>query len=309
MRDDDTFEKFVSLLSAGLNRAADRTDSLAATLFVSRSHLDRIVSAVSGEPPGRFKRRILLERSAFRLLVSADPVLEVGVGAGYGSHEAFSRAFRAAYGLSPTAWRRHPTPIVLASPNNVHFHPPAGLRLPSAEKVTSMDLLVRMTEHHVWLTSQLVERAAQLSDAQLDTTISLSVPGVDENPTLRSLLSRLIGQMDMWNEVIAMRSYDWSVEQEESVTQLRERLARVAPVFLAQVRDVVETDRLEDTFVFAEDPPKVFTYGGLIAHVLTFAAHRRTLAVGALEGFGIGDLDNGDPREWVTDPPADLLPA
>lgn len=309
MSDDDTFERFVSLLSAGLDHAAERTEALADTLFVSRSHLDRIVSAVSGEPPGRFKRRILLERAAYQLLVSVDSVLDVGVEAGYGSHEAFSRAFRRAYGLSPTAWRRCPTPIGLVSPTDVHFHPPAGLRLPSSEKVTSMDLLVRMTEHHIWLTSQMVDRAAHLSDAQLDTPITLSVPGVDENPTLRSLLSRLIGQMDMWNEVIAVRSYDWSVEQDESVAHQRERLDRVAPVFLAQLRDVIATHRLEDTFVFAEDPPKVFSYGGLIAHVLTFAAHRRTLAVGALEGFGVRDLDDGDPREWVADPPADLLPA
>ncbi|MEO6351116.1 MAG: hypothetical protein ABIP53_10750 [Candidatus Limnocylindrales bacterium] len=41
------------------------------------------------------------------------------------------------------------------------------------------------------------------------------------------------------------------------------------------------------------------TYGGLIAHVLTFAAHRRTLVCGALVSAGITDLGAGDPRKWV----------
>jgi len=48
------------------------------------------------------------------------------------------------------------------------------------------------------------------------------------------------------------------------------------------------------------DPPEVFTYGGMmIAHVLTFAAHRRTLVCGALSTAGVPDLVNGDPMRWV----------
>jgi AraC family transcriptional regulator len=49
------------------------------------------------------------------------------------------------------------------------------------------------------------------------------------------------------------------------------------------------------------DPPEVFTYGGMVAHVLTFAAYRRTLAVQALEASGIGDLGWGDPMRWVAE--------
>ena len=49
------------------------------------------------------------------------------------------------------------------------------------------------------------------------------------------------------------------------------------------------------------DPPEVFTYGGMLAHVLTFAAHRRTLAIGALHSAGITDLGAGDPMRWVAE--------
>lgn len=47
------------------------------------------------------------------------------------------------------------------------------------------------------------------------------------------------------------------------------------------------------------DPPQEYTFGGIIAHVLNFAAHRRSLALGALASAGVIDLGNGDPRTWV----------
>ena len=40
----------------------------------------------------------------------------------------------------------------------------------------------------------------------------------------------------------------------------------------------------------------------MIAHVLTFAAHRRTLVCGAFESAGVTDLGNGDPMRWVAEP-------
>jgi AraC family transcriptional regulator len=42
-------------------------------------------------------------------------------------------------------------------------------------------------------------------------------------------------------------------------------------------------------------------HGGMIAHVLTFAAHRRTLVCGALIDAGITDLGAGDPMRWVAE--------
>ena len=50
------------------------------------------------------------------------------------------------------------------------------------------------------------------------------------------------------------------------------------------------------------EPPEVFTYGGTIAHVLTFAKHRRTLVAGALVDAGISDLGAGDSIRWVAEP-------
>ena len=299
----DTFAAFVDVLADALDDDKASGEVFASRLFLSRFHFDRVISAVAGEPPATFRRRILLERAAYRLLTTRRRIIDVAVEAGYSSHEAFSRAFARSYGCGPRDWRRHPRRIQIEAPSDVHFQPPGSRRLPPARRITAMDLLTRMVEHHVWLLGQMVERAERLSDEQLDAVIQLSVD--EERQTLRSLLSRLIGQMDMWNAAIASRDYDWSVEKHESVAGMRRRLAAVGPAFLDQVRTVVAENRLDDTFVDALcEPAEVFTYGGMIAHVLTFAAHRRTLVVLALDNAGIGDLGWGDPMKWVAEPAA-----
>ena len=59
----------------------------------------------------------------------------------------------------------------------------------------------------------------------------------------------------------------------------------------------VQEDRVASKF--ANEPLPV---GGMIAHVLTFAAHRRTLVVLALDEADITDLGWGDPMQWVAEP-------
>lgn len=297
------FLRFVDTLTEHLDDHDARGEDLAARVHLSRFHFDRIVGAVCGETPARFRRRVLLERAAYRLVTSEIGVLEVAIEAGYSSHEAFTRAFQRAYGAAPSAWRGAPRRFQLPTPNGVHFHPPGSLRLPARTKVTAMDLLTRMVEHHIWLIGRMIDQAAQLPDAALDEPIEVSVDADEQS--LRSLLSRLIGQLDMWNCAIANRPYDWSQERHETLAQMRSRLARVAPVFLAEVRDVIDGGRLDETFVDAlREPAEVFTYGGMIAHVLTFAAHNRTLVVLALKKAGLGELGWGDPMKWVAEPSA-----
>jgi AraC family transcriptional regulator len=299
----DTFSAFVDVLAGALDDHEASAEDLAARVHLARFHLDRVIAATAGEPPGTFRRRVLLERAAYRLVTSSLTILDIAIEAGYGSNEAFSRAFARAYGVAPAQWRRRPTRIQIDAPSHVHFHPPGGLRLPAQTKEGPMDLLNKMVGHHVWLVGEMVSRAATLSDERLDAPIEISVEGVDDDPTLRSLLSRLIGQMAMWNAAIAGRDYDWDVERGETIDSMRSRLASEGAAFVAQVHEVTEQGRLDETFVDALcDEPEVFTYGGMIAHVLTFAAHRRTLVAGALVDAGITDLGSGDPMRWVAEP-------
>ena len=40
-------------------------------------------------------------------------ILDIALDHGFSSHEAFTRAFKAAYGVTPSAFRAHPRPVVL----------------------------------------------------------------------------------------------------------------------------------------------------------------------------------------------------
>jgi AraC-like DNA-binding protein len=297
----DTFAEFVTGLADALDDHEATGEDWAARHHFSRFHFDRMIKSVAGEPPQTLRRRILLERAAYRMITTSAPLLDIAVEAGYGSHEAFTRAFAKAYDAAPREWRKKPGHIQIGDPAGVHFVPPGSIRLPSRDKVSGMDLLQRMVEHHVWLTGEMVRLAGRLTDEQLDQPIELEVD--DDVQTIRSLLSRLIGQMGMWNAAMATRDYDWDVEDHESLSSMRQRLGVEGPRYLAHVREVCDQGRLDDTFVDALcEQPEVFTYGGMIAHVLTFAAHRRTLVVLAFGHHGLEELGWGDPMRWVAEP-------
>lgn len=296
----DAFDEFLGVLAGALENAVADGEELARRVGLSRFHLDRVVAAAAGEPPGRMRRRVLLERAAYRLLTTTWSILDVAVEAGYGTHESFTRAFSRAYGVAPAAWRRQPTRLQIGPPGGVHFHPPAGIRVPAKEKVTSMDVLTRMVEHHVWLAGELMTRAATLPADRLDAPIELSVEGVDDDPTVRRLLARLVIQLEMWTAAIAGRPYDFSTQERPSIGQLQERLAVAGPEFLDQVRTVCADGRLDELIVCPGETVEIYTFGAVIAHVLTFAAHRRTLLTGALADEGFPNLDNGDPIHWLT---------
>jgi AraC family transcriptional regulator len=299
----DTFAAFVSVLTEALDDHALSGDDLAARVHLSRFHLDRVIAAIAGEPPATLRRRVLLERAAYRLDTTRWSVLDVAVEAGYASHEAFTRAFSRAYGVVPKEWRRHPTPVRIPAPNDVHFHPPGWLQLPARSKEGGMELVTTMFDHHVWAVGKMIDLASGLDDDQLDKPIVLSVEGVDDDPTIRSLLSRLVGQMAMWNASIESRPYNWDLERHESLSSMRTRLDEDGERFKQRAAELVEDGRLDETFVNAEcDPPETFSFGSVLAHVITFAAHRRTLVTGALISAGVDvDLVTADPRPWLND--------
>jgi AraC family transcriptional regulator len=295
----DVFAAFVAGLAEALDDPATVAE-VAGRIHLSRSQLDRVVAAACGERPAAFQRRILLERAAYRLLTGTGIILDVAGEAGYASHEAFTRAFSRAYGVPPAAWRDHPERLRIDAPSGIHFHPPNGLRVPARDKVTSMDLLRTMVDHHVWLVDEMLGQAATLTAERLDVPIELSVEGIDAHPTLRSLLSRLVGQLGMWHATLAGLEYDFAVEHGESVQSMRRRFADVGPAFAAEVADICAHDRLDELIVCPGESVEVYTNGAMIAHVLTFAAYRRTLVAGALHDAGCPDLDSGDPIRWIT---------
>src|SRR5262249_31536802 len=72
---------------------------------LSPYQLHRRFRARVGEAPTRYVRRLRLERAAAWLKLSPCAVTDAAFGAGYTTHEAFTRAFHAHFGLSPRRFR------------------------------------------------------------------------------------------------------------------------------------------------------------------------------------------------------------
>ena len=81
--------------------------TLADVAHFSPFHFHRLFMAWMGETLGDYLRRRRLETAAIRLAANpALPVLDVAVSVGFGSGEAFARAFKLRFGATPTAWRQ-----------------------------------------------------------------------------------------------------------------------------------------------------------------------------------------------------------
>jgi len=93
-----------------IDRHLDRKLDLAALAGVasfSPYHFHRLFRALTGEALGDYVRRRRLESAGVRLRAqNGVSVLNIALGVGFGSAEAFTRAFRAKFGCSPTQWRK-----------------------------------------------------------------------------------------------------------------------------------------------------------------------------------------------------------
>ncbi|MET9481432.1 AraC family transcriptional regulator [Streptomyces sp. NPDC006638] len=80
--------------------------ALARTAATSEYHLRRMFSALAGMPLSEYVRRRRLTVAGAEVLGGRDSLLEIAVRYGYGSGEAFARAFRAVHGVGPGEARR-----------------------------------------------------------------------------------------------------------------------------------------------------------------------------------------------------------
>jgi AraC family transcriptional regulator len=99
-----------------MNRVLDHIDrnldaqldlpALADVANFSRYHFHRIFAGWMGETIGDYVRRRRLEVAAHKL-AAGGTVLDVALSTGFGSGEAFARAFKSRFGSTPTEWRNN----------------------------------------------------------------------------------------------------------------------------------------------------------------------------------------------------------
>src|SRR6478672_4746929 len=116
-------QRAIDHIAATLDEALD-LEALASRACLSPFHFHRVFKGMVGETPLELNRRLRLERAAARLAAGQQSVTEIAFDAGYETHEAFTRAFRASYSTSPSGFRTRTHPrIELTATCGVHFDP------------------------------------------------------------------------------------------------------------------------------------------------------------------------------------------
>jgi hypothetical protein len=200
----------------------------------------------------------------------------------------FQRMFRQMTGETPGDCRRR---LLLERAGHLTRQGPIG---------GNMDLSDRLIEHDLWLTRRLLEKASALTNAQLDAPLPQPenpLPFETSHKTLRDLLNRLVITKEWWMDAIHGRPIP--DQPDRTVAGMLERLNASFGEFNALVRRVRDENLWDTDFVdLLCEPPETFTYGGMIAHVITFSANRRVSTIRVLQQAGITDLGYGDPIEW-----------
>jgi len=295
----DRLRDLLDLVVGSLDEPGVDGRALAERASFSRDHLDRVLAAATGETPVALRRRLLLERAAWRLARGATSGDEA-TAAGYGSPEAFTRAFARAYGVPPSAFAGAGLDVELTAPNGIHFLGPAGFVLPTrspSPAATGRDVADRLLDHHLDRTRELLTIVERLTPEDLDRVVRPGLvivwfEGAEE--TARLLAERSVATLEVWTAAMAGEPQPPPVSGE-----LLRRLDHVVPSFRRIVADVRQRGAWDDAFVDALcDPPQAFTYGGVLAHVLTYGAVRRETLAGLLIELGHPPASSGDPIMW-----------
>jgi AraC family transcriptional regulator len=98
-------EKVVMYLADHLDEQLD-LHRLAEEAHLSPYHFHRVYVAMTGETVTDTVKRQRLHRASIKLIASATPLPKLATEAGYGSVQAFNRAFREAFGMPPAAYRK-----------------------------------------------------------------------------------------------------------------------------------------------------------------------------------------------------------
>ena len=283
---------------------ADNADvgDMARSSFASEFHFTREVRRLTGEPPAALRRRIMLERAAWRLR-GGEPVSAVAADEGWSSAEVFSRAFRRTFGVPPS--KAADISFRLPAPNGLHFHPPQSLWLDSAGDSKEPDISQLMVAHDIADTAYLIDEATKLSKEQWLEEISpgqvvLEWDGAE--PSVGAVLGAVVWTKEVWIATIeGQRLSGRESTRPESTTPVRlaAHHEELGNRWSAMISDHAAQGRLGDTIIDALcDPPESFQLYGIVAHVLTYSAHRRALARTMLARHGV-DARTGDPLDWM----------
>jgi AraC family transcriptional regulator len=126
-------------------------DEIAAIGGISRFHMVRAFAAATGLSVMRYVRARRLSEAARALADGAPDILSLALEADYGSHEAFTRAFRDRFGVTPEAVRASARFDNLPLQEPIMMDSTALDNIPAPRFVTSTPLLIAgLGERYTW---------------------------------------------------------------------------------------------------------------------------------------------------------------
>jgi AraC family transcriptional regulator len=296
----DTANRLSAIVANSLDTQA-RTQDLARQAYQSRTQFHRLFRTVIEETPAAMRRRLLLERAAYQLGNTGMSVTDIALDANYGSLEAFTRAFRKVFRTSPSLYRRMRVPhFHLPASNRIHFLAPGSTTKGGGD----MDLFDRFAGNDSWHTRRLLEYAGTLKDEQLDRplpTVVELLPWRESNKTLRQLLENIVFTKEVWTAALSGTEMDVNgpPKSQRSPKAMLQRLEKTDAELHRILKDIRNRSAWDDTFVDTLcEPAETFTFGGVFAHIITFNAHRRLMALDALRQLGVQTEGFGDPMEY-----------
>src|ERR1700730_14845757 len=272
----DTADRLCAIVANSLDTQA-KTQDLARQAYQSRTQFHRLFRTVVEETPGAMRRRLLLERAAYQLAHTGMSVTDVALDANYGSLDAFTRAFR-----------------------KIDFFALGS----STKGGKDVDLFDRFAGNDSWHTRRLLEYAGTLTEEQLDRplpTVVELLPWRESNKTLRQLLENIIFTKEVWTAALSGVDMDMNgpPKSQRSPQAMLQRLEKTDAELHRIFSDIRNRSAWDDTFVDALcEPAETFTFGGVFAHIMTFNAHRRLMALDALRQLGVQTEGFGDPMEY-----------
>src|SRR3984957_20438948 len=258
----DTAERLCAIVANSLDTQA-KTQDLARQAYQSRTQFHRLFRTVVEETPGAMRRRLLLERAAFQLAQTGMSVTDVALDTNYGSLEAFTRAFRKAFRISPSLYRRMREPhFHLPATNNILFFGPGS----STEGGRDMDVFDRFAGNDSWDARRLLEYAGTLTEEQLDrplATVIELLPWRESNKTLRQLLENIIFTKEVWTAALSGVDMDMNgpPKSQRSPQAMLHRLEKTDAELDRIFSDIRNRSAWDDTVVDTLcEPAETFTF-------------------------------------------------
>lgn len=235
-------------------------DEVASVCGLSRFQTSRLFSRATGSTVTAYLRGRRLTQAAYALADGAPDILAVALEAGYGSHEAFTRAFRDQFGVTPAAVR-------------------------SRGDLDGLALVAPMREDP--------KVAVDLPPPRIETRGPLLIAGLGR----RFAVNDLAGIPALWQELRPHLGYIPSQKNAVAYGLVARMAADGESLFYLAGVEVSDLSDLDDGFTGIKLPAQrwaVFPYTG---HITTIAATIDTIFAEALPAAGLRHGDMPDLLE------------